>query len=139
MISYYLDDACPAFPQFRRRMVSEWIKDVVAGYDKNVGYVSFIFCDDERILETNRQFLQHDYYTDVITFDYTEGNMISGDIFISIDTVTSNAEEWGNTFMDELMRVMIHGVLHLCGQDDRTPEQRKTMTEKENNALAKLR
>lgn len=139
MISYYLDDACPAFPQFRRRMVSEWIKDVVVGYDKNVGYVSFIFCDDERILETNRQFLQHDYYTDVITFDYTEGNMISGDIFISIDTVTSNAEEWGNTFMDELMRVMIHGVLHLCGQDDRTPEQRKTMTEKENNALAKLR
>ncbi len=139
MISYYLDDACPAFPQFRRRVVSAWIKDVVTGYNKNVGDVSFVFCNDERILETNRQFLQHDYYTDVITFDYTDGSTISGDIFISIDTVASNAKDFGNSFMDELMRVMIHGILHLCGQDDQTPGQRKTMTEKENNALAKLR
>ncbi len=139
MINYYLDDSCPDFPKFKRRDVATWIHTVAAGYGKRIGEVTFVFCNDERILETNRQYLHHDYYTDVITFDYTEQDKISGDIFISIDTVGSNAREFGNPFMEELMRVMIHGILHLCGQDDQTPEQRKTMTEKENKALAKLR
>ena len=139
MINYYLDATCPAFPPFKRRAVSAWIKEIAAEYGKKTGELSFVFCSDERILETNRQYLQHDYYTDVITFDYTERDTISGDIFVSIDTVMSNAQELGHPFMDELMRVMIHGILHLCGQDDHTADQRKIMTEKENKALAKLR
>jgi len=86
----------------------------------------------------NKQYLDHDYYTDIITFDYTEGNTISGDIFISLDTVKSNSEEFGTGFEDELHRILIHGVLHLCGQDDKTPLLRTEMTGKENRALEKL-
>ena len=97
-----------------------------------------MFTDDEGELRVNQQFLGHDYYTDVITFDYSSGSVISGDIFISLDMVRHNAEQVGTIFVGELMRIMIHGVLHLTGQGDKTPETKTQMTEKENLALAKL-
>jgi rRNA maturation RNase YbeY len=92
--------------------------------------------DDEKILEVNREFLQHDYYTDIITFDYTEGNKISGDLFISLDTVRTNAEDVGATYEEELHRVIIHGILHLCGINDKGPGEREIMEAEENKALA---
>ncbi len=118
--------------------VITWIRSVAADYGKKIGDITYIFCDDERILDVNRAFLQHDYYTDVITFDYSAGNTISGDIFISLDTVCSNAEDVGTTFEEELYRIIIHGILHLTGQADKTPETRAEMTRKENLALTKL-
>ena len=104
-------------------------------YGKKIGEIHYIFCDDEKILEINRQFLQHDYYTDIITFDYCEGDTLSGDIFISVDTVTANAKEYSVSFDEELKRVMIHGILHLCGQNDKTADEQQEMRIKENNAL----
>ena len=104
-------------------------------YGKKIGDIHYIFCDDEKILEINRQFLQHDDYTDIITFDYCEGDTLSGDIFISVDTVTANAKEYSVSFDEELKRVMIHGILHLCGQNDKTADEQQEMRIKENNAL----
>ena len=125
-------------PQISKSKITSWVKEVAASYGKRCGEISYIFCDDEKILEVNRQFLEHDYYTDIITFDYCEEDVLNGDIFISLDTVASNAEEFGVTFENELHRVLIHGILHLCGQDDQTPELRAEMIAKENDALAML-
>ena len=122
-------------PKLYRNSITGWIRRVTNKYGKIVGDVSFIFCDDIKILEINKQFLNHDYYTDVITFDYTEGDVIGGDIFISLETVESNAKEFLTTFDNELKRVMIHGILHLCGQNDKTPEEKQEMRYKENLAL----
>ncbi|OJV92014.1 MAG: rRNA maturation RNase YbeY, partial [Bacteroidia bacterium 44-10] len=97
-----------------------------------------IFCSDEKILEVNKQYLQHDYYTDIISFDYTEGTKISGDLFISLDTVKSNSENFGTDYTEELHRIIIHGILHLCGINDKGPGEREIMTQKENEALALL-
>jgi len=135
MIQYIAEDV--KIPSLKKSAVTKWIKEVAAGYNKKTGDIAYIFCSDERILEVNKQYLEHDYYTDIITFDYTEGDVISGDIFISIDTVRTNAEEFGATFENELHRIIIHGVLHLCGQDDKTPELRAEMSKKENLALEK--
>ena len=115
-----------------------WIKAVAAQYGFSVGDLQYIFCDDEKILSVNREFLQHDYYTDVITFDYSTRTRVSGDIFISIDTVASNAEQVGTTFIHELYRIIIHGLLHLTGQADKTPETKAQMTAKEEDALQRL-
>lgn len=125
-------------PEIDQTKVSRWIKQVAAQNGKKTGNINYIFCDDERILEVNKEFLQHDYYTDIITFDYSSEKQISGDIFISIDTVKSNAEGLKISFEEELHRVIIHGILHLCGQDDKTPETQEEMTRKENEALKKL-
>ena len=125
-------------PEFDRRKVGQWIRSVAADYGFNVGEITYIFTDDEGELRVNQQFLGHDYYTDVITFDYSSQTVISGDIFISLDMVRHNAEQVGTIFVEELMRIMIHGVLHLTGQGDKTPESKAQMTEKENLALAKL-
>ena len=125
-------------PEIDQTKVSRWIKQIAAQYGKKTGNINYIFCDDERILEVNKEFLQHDYFTDIITFDYSSGKTISGDIFISIDTVKSNAEGLGVDFENELHRVIIHGILHLCGQDDKTTESQAEMTRKENEALAQL-
>ena len=125
-------------PDFDQSKVRSWIKKTAAEYGKKTGDISYIFCDDERILEVNKHYLQHDYYTDIITFDYSAKRFISGDIFISLDTVKSNSEELGVDFYQELHRILIHGILHLCGQDDKTPESCKEMTRKENNALNQL-
>ncbi len=125
-------------PKIRKRDTNAWIKAVAQSYGKKVGDIAYIFCDDEKILEVNRQYLQHDYYTDIITFDYTEGNTISGDLFISLDTVRSNSEEQGTTYEEELHRVIIHGILHLCGIDDKGPGEREIMEAAENKALSVL-
>jgi rRNA maturation RNase YbeY len=124
-------------PSLDERRVNRWIRAVAADYGFTVGNITYIFCSDERELEVNRQFLGHDYYTDVITFDYTAGTTLNGDIFISLDTVRSNAETVGVPFEDELRRIIIHGVLHLTGQGDKTPETKTQMTAKEEKALAK--
>ncbi len=123
-------------PALDERKVSRWIKAVAADYGFSVGNITYIFCSDERELEVNRQFLGHDYYTDVITFDYTSGQTLNGDIFISLDTVRTNAEMVGAAFENELRRIIIHGVLHLTGQGDKTPETKAQMTAKEEHALA---
>ena len=136
MISYNTDNV--KMPALKRRATNAWIRAVAARYGKQVGDVAYIFCDDAKILEVNRQYLQHDYYTDIITFDYCEGNTLHGDIFVSLDTVRSNAAEFGATFDNELHRILIHGILHLCGQADKTPEARAEMTRKENHALTLL-
>ena len=125
-------------PALDERRVSRWIRAVAADYGFSVGNIHYIFCSDERELEVNREFLGHDYYTDVITFDYSTASTLNGDIFISLDTVRSNAEMVGATFEHELHRILIHGVLHLTGQGDKTPETKVQMTEKEEKALAKL-
>ena len=126
-------------PPIKRREVSEWIKQVAASYGKKVGDIAYIFCSDERILEVNRQYLQHDYYTDIITFDYTEGNRISGDLFISLDTIQTNAEQFANNdYHHELHRVIIHGILHLCGINDKGPGEREIMAQAANQALSML-
>ena len=133
-------------PAIRRRDTSAWIKAVAATYGKRVGDIGYIFCNDEKILEVNRQYLQHDYYTDIITFDYCDDALltgrkdtIAGDLFISLDTVRSNAEQQGTTYDEELHRVIIHGILHLCGINDKGPGEREVMEAAENKALALLK
>ena len=137
MISYQTEES--QMPAIKKREVSEWIKKVADEYGKKVGDIAYIFCSDEKILEVNKQYLQHDYYTDIITFDYTEGNRISGDLFISLDTVKTNAEQFAdNDYQRELHRVIIHGVLHLCGINDKGPGEREVMEAAENKALSML-
>jgi len=125
-------------PALDERKLNRWIKSVAAEYGFAVGHIQYIFCSDERELEVNRQFLGHDYYTDIITFDYSTPSTLNGDIFISLDTVRSNAETVGVSFDDELHRILIHGILHLTGQGDKTPETKVQMTAKEEKALQKL-
>lgn len=134
MITYQTDGV--KMPSIKRRETSAWVKAVAATYGKRVGEIAYIFCDDEKILEVNREYLQHDYYTDIITFDYTEGEVISGDLFISLDTVRTNADQFaGGDYRRELHRVIIHGILHLCGINDKGPGEREIMEEAENKAL----
>lgn len=118
--------------------LDSWIVSVAECHHRIVGPLTYIFCNDEKILEVNRQFLNHDYYTDIITFDNTHGRRISGDMFISLDTVRTNAELVGSDYMTELHRVIIHGVLHLCGINDKGPGEREVMEAFENKALAML-
>ena len=125
-------------PMLDERSVSRWIRAVAAEYGFSVGNVTYVFCSDEKELAVNRQFLGHDYYTDIITFDYTTGSTLNGDIFISLDTVRSNAESIGVPFEQELYRILIHGILHLTGQGDKTPETKAQMTHKEDLALGKI-
>lgn len=136
MITYQSEDI--KMPSIKKRETSEWVKKVAASYGKKVGEIAYIFCSDEKILEVNRQYLEHDYFTDIITFDYTEGNRISGDLFISLDTVRTNAEQFNQPYERELYRVIIHGILHLCGINDKGPGEREIMENEENKAL-KLR
>lgn len=133
-ISFYAEDI--ELPAIKKEAVSNWIRRVAETYGKKTGDISYIFCSDEKILEVNRQYLQHDYYTDIITFDYCEGNRLSGDLFISLDTVRTNAEQFGSDYETELHRVIIHGILHLCGINDKGPGEREIMEEAENKALA---
>lgn len=123
-------------PSIEERRITRWIRAVAAEYGFSVGNINYIFCSDERELAVNREFLGHDYYTDVITFDYSTASTLNGDIFISLDTVRSNAEMVGEPYEKELRRIIIHGVLHLTGQGDKTPETKIQMTAKEERALA---
>ena len=136
MITYSTENV--KMPAIRKRDTTAWIRRVAATYGKRVGEVGYLFCDDEKILEVNREFLQHDYYTDIITFDYDEGDTINGDIVISLDTVRSNAEQLGKKYDEELHRVIIHGILHLCGQNDKGLGEREQMEAAENKALELL-
>lgn len=125
-------------PAIEQQKVSEWINNVAASYGKRIDIVNYIFVDDEEILRINRQFIGHDYYTDHIGFDTSQGNILSGDTYISLDTVRTNAELFGTDYTNELHRVIIHSILHLCGIDDLTPEQRQEMEKAENTALGML-
>lgn len=140
MISYHADGV--KMPPIRRRDTSTWIKAIAATYGKKIGSIAYIFCNDDKILEVNKQYLQHNYYTDIITFDYCEDELLmghkdtlSGDLFISLDTVRSNAIQQGTTYEEELHRVIIHGVLHLIGINDKGPGEREIMETAENKAL----
>ena len=123
-------------PDIKKRETTEWIKAVAATYEKRIGEIAYIFCSDEKILEVNLQYLQHDYYTDIITFDYCEGNRLSGDLFISLETVKTNSEQFNTPYEEELHRTIIHGILHLCGINDKGPGEREIMEAAENKALA---
>ena len=114
------------------------MKKIANSYNKKIGEIAYLFCNDEKILEINRQYLNHDFYTDIISFDYSEGDRISGDIFISIDTVRTNSQKYNTDYQEELYRVIIHGVLHLCGLDDKLEEDAIRMRESENSALKQL-
>ncbi|WP_298073472.1 rRNA maturation RNase YbeY [uncultured Bacteroides sp.] len=134
MITYQTEGV--DMPDIQKRKTTAWIKAVAASYGKKINEIAYIFCSDEKILEVNRRYLQHDYYTDIITFDYCEGNLLSGDLFISLDTVRTNADRFaGGDYRRELHRVIIHGILHLCGINDKGPGKRKIMEEAENKAL----
>ena len=134
----YMTQGNVSMPRLNESAVQDWIVAVAATLNQRVGCLPYVFCDDAYILETNRQFLGHDYYTDIITFDYTNSRHIAGDMVISLDTVRSNAEMLGVDYRGELMRVIIHGVLHLCGINDKGPGEREIMEQHENAALAML-
>ncbi len=133
MITYNTDGV--KMPKIKRKDTTAWIKAVAQTYGRKVGEVGYMFVNDEKILEINNEYLGHDYYTDVITFDYDEGDVVNGDIVISIDTVRTNAEMFGKAYEDELYRVIIHGILHLCGLNDKGPGEREIMEKAENKAL----
>lgn len=135
-ISFFAEDI--TLPSIKEEALRSWIKTVAETYGKKVGDISYIFCSDEKILEVNRRYLRHDYYTDIITFDYTAGNKISGDLYISLDTVKTNAEKFATPYDEELHRTIIHGILHLCGIGDKGPGEREIMEANENRALALL-
>lgn len=138
MITYQTEDT--AFRFRFRRLTSRWIREIIAQADLKTGDLSIVFCSDPYILKINQEYLGHDYYTDIITFDYCEGDVLSGDLIISVDTVRANAVEYGAaSFDEELHRVIIHGVLHLIGFDDHTPEDQAEMRRQENAALALLK
>ncbi|MGI5975026.1 MAG: rRNA maturation RNase YbeY [Paludibacter sp.] len=124
-----------AMPTLDEKKVTRWIKSTIRGFDKVTGIITLVFCTDDKILEINREYLQHEYYTDIITFDYSKKNIVSGDVFISVETVQANAEKYEVTFEKEILRVIIHGILHLCGLEDDTPDAQRIMTFNEDNAL----
>ena len=122
-------------PNIDLKQVKKWVSNIIKNHKKKVGEIGYLFCSDQKILEINQEYLKHDYYTDIITFDYCEEDVISGDMFISIDTVTSNAIQFETSKEDELLRVIIHGILHLIGFGDKTEEEEKIMRKEENIAL----
>ena len=134
MITYETEGV--KFPNIKKRETSNWIKQVAASYGKKIGEIGYMFVNDDKILEVNNEFLCHYYYTYIITFDYCEGKTISGDLYISLDTVFTNADKFGRPYDEELHRVIIHGILHLCGLNDKGPGEREIMEAAENKALA---
>ena len=137
MIRYYTDDCSYRLPQ--KRLTAAWLRTVAEAEGYILGDVNYIFCSSQRLLDMNRQFLGHDYFTDVITFDYSDRRgtrIVSGDIFIDVETVADNAREYGATHLEEMRRVVVHGVLHLCGQKDKTPTANRQMHRKEDKYLA---
>ncbi|UPT66050.1 MAG: rRNA maturation RNase YbeY [Sphingobacteriales bacterium JAD_PAG50586_3] len=135
-ISFRLQDV--KFTLKDKQVLRNWVALVASNDGYSIAPINYVFCSDTHLLEMNKQFLNHNYFTDIITFDYTEGKRISGDIFISIDRVADNAKTYKSTFEQELHRVMIHGVLHLMGYKDKSPADEKKMRAKENAALKLL-
>ena len=136
MITYNTEGV--RMPDIKKRQTTAWIKRVAATYGRKVGEIGYLFVDDEKILEVNQEYLGHDDYTDIITFDYDEGDTLNGDLVISLDTVRTNAEQFGKSYDEELHRVIIHGILHLCGINDKGPGERELMEAAENKALELL-
>ncbi len=136
MISYQFLDT-PTLP-LKKRLISNWLKKIINDYSKKLGDINLVFCDDKQILSHNQKFLNHDYYTDIITFDYCDGEIISGDLLISIDTVRSNSFKLNTDFKTELARVICHGVFHLLGFGDKKPQEILKIRELENGALMAL-
>lgn len=134
MIHFISEDM--AIPELNQTKVQSWIQLLTASHQKKLGEINYIFCSDPKIIEVNRQYLGHDYYTDIITFDYTEGIRIAGDLFIGVETVASNTEQYSLDYQEEMLRILAHGVLHLCGFKDKQPEEEKQMREEEAKALA---
>ncbi len=133
MISFFFEDIENL--NLPEKKIIKWLDTIVEKYNFIQGDLSYIFASDQYILEINKQYLNHDYFTDVITFDYTESNIISGDIFISVDRVKENAESFGVNFIDELLRVIVHGTLHLIGFKDKTDIEKQEMTKQEDESL----
>ena len=133
MIRYFQEDI--RFELKQKMQNNRWLKMVAGSEMRRIGAVNIIFCSDNYILDVNMKYLQHDYFTDIITFDYCEKNILSGDLFISIDSVRENAQFYGTEFVDELNRVMVHGLLHLIGYDDHTEADIAVMRQKENYYL----
>lgn len=133
MISFNVKDV--NMPELDFDKIDVWLREVAVNYNKRIGNLNYLFCDDNEILRVNKEFLNHDYFTDIITFDYSRKDKVSGDIFISLDTVKSNSRELKVTYESELLRVIAHGLLHLCGIDDKGPGEREIMEENENKAL----
>ena len=123
-------------PSISTDLIPQWIGRVVAKYNRRLGELAYIFCSDSYILDVNRTYLKHDYFTDIITFDYCKSDLVSGDLFISLDTVKSNSDKFETTYNEELHRTIIHGILHLCGINDKGPGEREIMEQAENEALA---
>ena len=137
MVSFQSDGV--PIPDLDFEKVTRWLNEVAGGYGCRIGDLNYMFCSDDMILKTNKEFLNHDYFTDIITFDYTIGNKVGADVLISLDTVRSNAESLKVDYCDELYRVIVHGLLHLFGIKDKTPEERENMEKAENEALALLK
>lgn len=133
MVRYFTEDI--KFEYKNRLFNNRWLKMVAGSEMKKLGDINIIFCSDNYILDVNMRYLQHDYFTDIITFDYCEGSVLSGDLFISIDSVRENSEHYGTAFDEELHRVIVHGVLHLIGYDDHSDEDIAMMRSKENYYL----
>lgn len=125
-------------PVFKRRKISNWLKFVVTSQSKKIGNICFVFCSDNYLLEINKRYLNHDYFTDIITFDYVENNLVSGDIFVSLDRVLENSLDYNVSYNNELFRILIHGVLHLLGFNDKLEDDKVIMTEKEDFYLKML-
>lgn len=134
MVDVFFEDI-EEVPGVNPEFLFAWYSQVCETESKNLGEISVVFCSDEHLLEMNKEYLQHDYYTDIITFDYTQGDLVSGDLFISVDRVEDNADEFDVPFQDELHRVCVHGLLHLCGYKDKSPDDEKLMRLKENEML----
>ena len=133
MISFEVKDV--ELPSLDYEKVSLWLKLVADNFSKRIGNLNYLFCNDEEILEVNKKFLQHDYFTDIITFDYSHKTIVSGDIVISLDTVKSNSEKFNEDYSKELLRVIVHGLLHLCGVNDKGEGERAIMENYENESL----
>jgi probable rRNA maturation factor len=136
MIIYSSADAVS--PRIGQSQVSLWLKSVVVEEGKLLGDISIVFCSDEYLLVINKDFLKHDFYTDIITFDYCESNKVNGELYVSIDRVKENATTLNKEYKNELLRVMVHGVLHLCGYKDKSSKDEKLMRNKEDYYLSKL-
>lgn len=136
MIRFFTENI--SFKLANRQKIKKWLNEIIVAENKKTGEINYIFCSDDYLLNINRKYLNHDYYTDVITFDYYEPDKLSGDIFISIDCVRANSIEYSQIFEKELYRVMVHGILHLCSYDDSTQSEMAVMRSKENSYLEKI-
>ncbi|MFC5875050.1 rRNA maturation RNase YbeY [Chryseobacterium arachidis] len=135
MIQFFYEN----LPETVNTEYKKWLEDIILSEEKKLGEINYIFCDDEYLLKVNQDYLQHDYYTDIITFDYVKGKTISGEIFVSLQRISDNASTLSREYEEELRRVLAHGILHLSGYKDKTEEEEKLMRSKEDHYLAKYR